>query len=867
MQHLSENLKKVFAIILIILMINTLVIPNNLYANDDDDVRMWLYNKYSSIDYSTVATTGINEQAGSQIEQDKKDAAIWDPEAEEGLGLSSLLIVPTVGLFTTIADGVYKVFQNFIIGGPIFENLPGFGNHIVIGKNDGKSEGIILEESEINDDEKNRAIPIDWGEIYHLPTMFLTPGAIFEGKVAALNANFFDPDDESTELGGERMSTVSQLKSVVSSWYITLRNIAIVGLLSVLIYIGIRIVMSSSNSDKAKYKQFFMDWLVALCLIFFMHYIMSFMMTITDSITSMLASSDSTSTYQPKEILVEFGEDGVSNDTYMYTSFAGVARLRLQYDGTATKLGYMVLYVAFVGYTVYFSFVYLKRILYLAFFTMIAPLVALTYPIDKMKDGKAQAFNYWFKEYVFYSLLQPLHLLLYTVFVSSAISLASQNMIYAIVAMAFIVPAEKIVKSMFGIRGQTEGGIGGFAGGAVAASLFNSLRKMPKQSKKPAGGKEGSPDKVRYASMKNQNTPDSMDVLAEDAANIPGANNEAAGAMPVVNNVAANNAGSTNALTDSAQAFGDYANNADNYFNSGNTGAPHETYPIQTTAQSQARQIHRDTSAPQPRTAQNRQSKINNAKRYFGKKITRAGGAAGIAKKVGKAAIKGYVTAGTAIGMGAVGLGIGAVGGNIGDLGKGLAAGVSAGGFIGSNLGNRAGAGVEALGNIPNSEAYQAIWEGKSDEEIQRQQYVSYYQNNSEYRNRLIKKLEKDPEFYNQSESQREQIISTNLEKEAEMSFDTGITNHKVLREAVKMESKLPHNNEEDRERAHKLAVATAQLSEDYSPSIFADSRKLQNAKDRYVSQVIEASGNQVTEAQARSQAELIFKHMEKMKR
>lgn len=30
---------------------------------------------------------------------------------------------------------------------------------------------------------------------------------------------------------------------------------------------------------------------------------------------------------------------------------------------------------------------------------MIAPLVALTYPIDKVKDGKAQAFDMWFKEY------------------------------------------------------------------------------------------------------------------------------------------------------------------------------------------------------------------------------------------------------------------------------------------------------------------------------------------------------------------------------------------------------------------------------------------------------------------------------------
>ena len=51
----------------------------------------------------------------------------------------------------------------------------------------------------------------------------------------------------------------------------------------------------------------------------------------------------------------------------------------------------------------------------MSFFTMIAPLVALTYPVDKVKDGKAQAFDMWFKEYIFNLLIQPMHLILYTI--------------------------------------------------------------------------------------------------------------------------------------------------------------------------------------------------------------------------------------------------------------------------------------------------------------------------------------------------------------------------------------------------------------------------------------------------------------------
>ena len=33
------------------------------------------------------------------------------------------------------------------------------------------------------------------------------------------------------------------------------------------------------------------------------------------------------------------------------------------------------------------------------FLTVIAPLVALSYPIDKIRDGNAQAFEMWMKEY------------------------------------------------------------------------------------------------------------------------------------------------------------------------------------------------------------------------------------------------------------------------------------------------------------------------------------------------------------------------------------------------------------------------------------------------------------------------------------
>ena len=82
----------------------------------------------------------------------------------------------------------------------------------------------------------------------------------------------------------------------------------------------------------------------------------------------------------------------------------------------------------------------------MTFLTIIAPLVALTYPIDKMNDGKAQAFNAWFKEYIFNLLIQPMHLIIYTVLVGSAMEFASKNIIYVVVCLGFMVPAEKLLR-------------------------------------------------------------------------------------------------------------------------------------------------------------------------------------------------------------------------------------------------------------------------------------------------------------------------------------------------------------------------------------------------------------------------------------
>lgn len=195
--------------------------------------------------------------------------------------------------------------------------------------------------------------------------------------------------------------------------------------------------------------------------------------------------------------------DGSAECKYA-TSLMGAARIQVEYNEGSKKWGYLLLYIALTIYTIIFTVTYLKRVINMVFLTIIAPLVALTYPLDKAGDTKAQAFSFWLKEYVYNALMQPLHLLLYMILVGSAMSLAASNMLYAIVALAFILPAEKLVKKMFNFRNDATGSpLGGFAGGMMAKTLLDKAGTGGKRSAQ-SGGQNG---RVRTANVPRQRDP------------------------------------------------------------------------------------------------------------------------------------------------------------------------------------------------------------------------------------------------------------------------------------------------------------------------------------------------------------------------
>lgn len=370
----------------------------------------------------------------------------------------------------------------------------------------------------------------------YLPFYSLSPEEIFNGRALLFNVDFFNEGktieehvngdgevdyyyymEDGQEIRTSSQDMAKELRDIVSKWYVALRNIAIVAMMIVLLFIAIKILLSSTASDKAKYVQLLKDWGIGLILLGSMHYIMAFSNVIVNKIIDMISTSADQKLYSVMipnddedklyETIDKFGlgadldNGGVvmtgtydadtetfnttSGDDKMIvwpTNLMGYLRLQIQLEHDSTMyISSAICFCVLVLFTIFFVISYTKRVIYMAFLTLIAPLIALTYPIDKITDGQAQGFDKWLKEYIFNLLIQPLHLLLYYILITSAFNLAGRNVIYSLIAIGFMMPAEKLLRSFFGFeKAHTPPTLGGAVGAGLTMNALSQLGNLGK---------------------------------------------------------------------------------------------------------------------------------------------------------------------------------------------------------------------------------------------------------------------------------------------------------------------------------------------------------------------------------------------------
>lgn len=287
---------------------------------------------------------------------------------------------------------------------------------------------------------------------------FLTIEKIVFNKVALFNVNYFDDKTEYTVGSGDHAVTIThaesnlKIKTSVSQMFIVCRLIAVAIGLLVLIYIGIRMALSTIASEEAKYKKMLVAWGESIILMFVLVYIMVFIMSFGEMLVSLFYNMrcdilENGKTVSPSGVV----ETPENFETTIVSSIL---------DGILTASGlrlamYSLMYWALVYSQFKFFYLYIKRLLAVGFLIMISPLITITYSIDKAGDGRAQAFSMWFKEFVINVLIQPLHALIYLVFMFTAGEIAKYAPIVGLAFMLSMGSVERMVKVIFDMGGMT----------------------------------------------------------------------------------------------------------------------------------------------------------------------------------------------------------------------------------------------------------------------------------------------------------------------------------------------------------------------------------------------------------------------------
>lgn len=258
-------------------------------------------------------------------------------------------------------------------------------------------------------------------------TYFTIQDLIF-GEIEVFNVNFFAPS--------ETVDTNKTIANRVSELFYAVRNIAIVANLAILIYVAIRMALATIGEEKAKYKKMLVDWFVGFVIITILPYVMAILMALSDELMNLLKKALENSPLGGIEKI----ENKILGDI---TNTKGSG-----FSIVIPSITYWIL----VFYQVKFFLMYIKRLLSIAFLTIISPLISVTYAMDKIGDGAAQAWSAWIKEFAINIFIQPLHAFLYLLFMVTTYNILDKAPLLAVIFLMALSRGERIIRNVFRIR-------------------------------------------------------------------------------------------------------------------------------------------------------------------------------------------------------------------------------------------------------------------------------------------------------------------------------------------------------------------------------------------------------------------------------
>lgn len=392
---MNKNLFKLIAIIVLIITIGNMVFPTVIVYAEEESQIMSSAREDKDIAPGGSFFTDMLFDGKSKPKQD------MEPEPSSLL-LSMLMIIPNIfiGIVRFFA-GLVDTFGLKTFVTIRYENYPG------------------TESSDyINDPEYKERFTLD---------------KLFFGDIDFLNANFFNQSSSENSL-----NTI--IKKNVAQWYFIMSAIALILLLAMMIYLAINMVLVYSGlrtpQKHATIKNTMINIVVSIVMIFLLPAILTVIANFNDFLMRIFAGLRIT-------LINSLGKGNL--EILVRTSKAG------GFNKSMFDLTYITLIVVYLRFII----VYLKRFFTLAFLTIISPLVAVTYSVDKLKDDKSQVLSRFYREYFYSCFIQPLHCFMYVVFLGGLGAIALVSPLLGLILLLMFGRVEKIIKGAFDSRDLT----------------------------------------------------------------------------------------------------------------------------------------------------------------------------------------------------------------------------------------------------------------------------------------------------------------------------------------------------------------------------------------------------------------------------
>lgn len=262
----------------------------------------------------------------------------------------------------------------------------------------------------------------------------ITIDSILFNEEPLIDVNFFEDSEAVQEIKEKNPKAfIIQLRDGVKMWYYIIRNIAIMVMVVILMYVAIRMLFNmytSSAEDKARYKEMMIAWVKALSTLTVMHIIIYAVIAFNTDIISMIKD------------VAHIDDPRLQNLNVILLERALDIRLSVSFPAT-------ILYVLVTYLTVQYFFLYLKRFVMVVILIVSGPFIILKTAYESTGKSVSKAYSKWFYDLIMNVLEQSVHALFFALFVRNLFDGAMNNLVGFLVFWFVLKSMLKITKIIF----------------------------------------------------------------------------------------------------------------------------------------------------------------------------------------------------------------------------------------------------------------------------------------------------------------------------------------------------------------------------------------------------------------------------------